>query len=216
MATRRTTKSTRPKDGALPPSIASDVMSQLRAWSVDVDAARELLAYQKTGNGAHVIRAFLAYRRAGLAIPENILAWLDARFASLLRARTPDGRSIALELSTPKGGASSDTRAEQTLEQRRLLECIASMLEHRDHCRGLIKSGIAEIDAICMLVKVQTGRPPTAEHRTAIEAQVATSHLVGERKNLDVIAIAAAQCGYSTESAKQLWYRSRRRVNRTR
>ena len=78
--------------------------SALRAALVRHNADRHLALYLREKNGLLIFRAYLEYRRAGLAVPENILRKFDQWASALL----PD--------VSARRGASGDTEVAAAIE----------------------------------------------------------------------------------------------------
>lgn len=91
-----------------------------------VRAVAEIAAYERTKNGAHMLRVFQLAYRSGLNIPDTFLRWLDEAVESALAAESPAGIVKAFGMSRGGGGPNGNGRRAKTMRQ-------IDMLEHRRH-----------------------------------------------------------------------------------
>lgn len=138
--------------------------------AAESQARIELWSFLKTGNGAHVLRAFRIYRKHEQPIPENVLSWLDVTFGRVLLASTPKAVAKALRVSPDRGGMANDRSAKV---QRRKAEFLAEVQARIPGLRpGVTLDSIIESAAKSHGYAASTGKKLWYEYSRAIRRNI--------------------------------------------
>ena len=99
----------------------SNAADRLKHSAVQYNAGRHLALHAREPNGSHVWRAYLEYRRHGIAVPESILSILDGWASRAIGAKTDSEVATAFEMGTV-GRQGAARRADAARRRRDIVE----------------------------------------------------------------------------------------------
>lgn len=110
--------------------LPEDGKAIIREFVTNYDKDMLLIAYQRTGNGAHLWRAYRLYRVVGIDVPEWLLDWIEHCADKLLESDSTSDVAKAVGYLHPKGGdslgnrhATSQLDDQRVLMRRYVIEC---------------------------------------------------------------------------------------------
>jgi len=159
-------------------------LDELSASLVRYSARRHLALYVRTRDGLLIWKAFSEYRKAGLPVPENILAKLDEFAQSLVAARGDSEIATALEMSTGAKGSqrirlkqaerNRDVAEEYRIRvfelKQRPADAIKAVAANSNLSNGNVKRIVSEWGGLTLL-KPQANPPSNAKSRAANAAE---------------------------------------------